>query len=182
MIGLEGSKTTFRITNNHFMPWFWSGFPSSGYAISTYTSLGPTDVGHTIYNNHFEPNPSDTRPEAEKNKNFMLAPIETLKACKIGGNIGDGVIWCLSGRAATHACGLDLSEKGIEPALPGSTSYRVEFLHSLLDDTYIVTVAFNWNDGGWWISNKTRTGFNINWNTRAPGDTPQLEWSAKHNP
>jgi len=44
-----------------------------------------------------------------------------------------------------------------------------------MDDTYQLTVAFNWDAGSWWISSKTKTVFTINWNTPAPAATPHLK-------
>jgi hypothetical protein len=46
---------------------------------------------------------------------------------------------------------------------------------------YLVTAAFNWNAGAWWVTDATPAGFTINWET-APGAslTPQLNWSAKY--
>lgn len=48
---------------------------------------------------------------------------------------------------------------------------------------YRVDVSPGWNCGGWWISNKTQSGFRINWAT-APTDagasSVTLDWSAEY--
>ncbi len=192
MIILGGSGTRFRITNNHFKP--WAALPltlpdgtvipyhSNSYAIELQNS-----AGHTIQNNHFESNPMDTRRDIRlgeslstnvRNKHFLYSlTIADLKSCKIAGNIGDGRIW-----AEGHGCGMELAEKGSITSIDGSaTSAIVTFENSLLDDAYLVTAAFRWDPGTWWLSHVTTTGFTINWVT-PPGTstTPQLDWSAKY--
>jgi len=178
-------------------------FYSSSYMIDISAAAG----GHTIQNNHFESNPWDTRPTVAlsyaplypgpgvtwsrsiKDQGFLFSYLETLSANKISGNIGDGLIWTESQIAGSKdlPCGLDLEEKGSITAIAaGTTSLKVPFVNSLPGSysppagNYLVTAAFNWNAGTWWVTNATPAGFTINWTT-APGAslTPQLNWSAK---
>lgn len=65
-IVLSGSKTIFRITNNHFKPWAAAQTGADGvvrqFCSSQYMiDISATAGGHTIQNNHFESNPRDSR-------------------------------------------------------------------------------------------------------------------------
>jgi hypothetical protein len=201
---LSGLQTAFRITNNHFKPWAAAQtgtdgvdriFVSSQYMID----ISGTAGGHTIQNNHFELNPLDPRPPVSpgpgvgwsrniKNQGFIFAYLDTLGSNKISGNIGDGVIWTgTQATGATIPCGLDLEEEGSTPVAQGLQSIAISFVHALpapLVGNYLVTAAFNWNAGAWWVADATQSGFTINWEpTQAPAASaslaPQITWSAK---
>ncbi len=200
---LAGSKTTFRITNNHFKPRVAAQTGQDGVDRIFVSSADMIDIsatagGHTIQNNHFELNPLDPRPAVSpvppvawsrniKDQSFLVAYLDTLGSNRISGNVGDGLIW--TGTAATGStipCGLDLEERGSALIAPGLQSFAISFVHALPAPpfgNYLVTAAFNWNAGAWWIASATQAGFTINWESQSPAasasSAPQITWSAK---
>jgi hypothetical protein len=197
---LSGANANFRITNNHFMPFAaqqdGQNFFSSQYMIDV-SAAGP----QTIQNNHFQSNPLDTRPvvargsspygtSQTKNQNFLFSFLDgspaPLSAHRISGNFGDGLIWTGTvASGATIPCGLDLEEKGVQAIPSGALTSAISFAYSLPappQGNYLVSPAFNWDAGSWWVS-ALHSGFTLNWEKPAPAQSgsfaPQVVWSAK---
>ena len=173
-------------------------FCSSAYMID----ISGTAGGHTIQNNHFESNPQDIRTPlipgpgvlwstTIKNQHFIWSGYEPnqgfaqLRSNKISGNIGDGLLWTgykINNILTQFQCRPDLEETGIVTAtnLSATTLSSVVSFLDALPSNYLVTAAFNWNAGAWWVTNVTAYGFTLNWDT-GPGASasPQIIWSAK---
>ncbi|HEY6340025.1 MAG TPA: right-handed parallel beta-helix repeat-containing protein [Bryobacteraceae bacterium] len=194
---LAGANTNFRITNNHFIPFAaeqaGQNFYSSQYMIDV-SAAGP----QTIQSNHFQSNPLDNRPPVAqgstsqtKNQNFLFSLLDgspaPLSAHRITGNFGDGLIW--TGTVASRStipCGLDLEEKGVQAIPSGAQTCAISFVYALPappEGNYIVSAAFSWDSGGWWLTAASMWGCTLNWEKPAPAQSgsfaPQVVWTAR---
>ena len=51
----------------------------------------------------------------------------------------------------------------------GLTTLAITLPFTYPDTQYVVNAQFNFNNGGWWVTGKTRTGFTLNWATASVG-------------
>ncbi len=52
----------------------------------------------------------------------------------------------------------------------GLTTISVVMAHPTFTTNYCVAVELSFDNGGWWITNKTKFGFDLNWVTASVGD------------
>lgn len=126
-------------------------------------------LGMIISGNHFDVNPDDPEPDLPlKNHRFVSAnPEGRLLLNSIEWNTGGG----------------ELDENGTKKALSAhGWNYGVQgnvlailLYPEMVNETYQVDVSLHWDGGGWWVTDKTVSGFNIRWANAAGATT--LDWA-----
>ena len=100
----------------------------------------------------------------------------------IHSNTGDGYLFDSNGKAIDESVGLPITLGGpltkdrSVPVAPAMLSIDIPLSPALATADYQVVVTLNWNGGSWWISNKSTTGFTINW-AIAPTVATALDWT-----
>jgi hypothetical protein len=64
---------------------------------------------------------------------------------------------------------------GIRSISSGWTNYNISFASAQSDTSYGVVIGTEWDSGNTWITNKTTTGFTVNWKT-APASSTSLAY------
>jgi hypothetical protein len=187
------SNMTWRVIGNHF-----KASPNKVFAIE----INGSNPKISIIGNHFE-SVTDNNPPPDVVKHpFVLLQNSDPSSHVFHSNIGDGQIysiidtpigksyrWIDVSPGIPVTLGSAFTKKRNEKVTTGLTSKIIDFSTDTdlnppvpgagttpTQVDYQVNVSFQWDAGNWWISNKGKDQFTLNWANPAPTDA-KLDWT-----